>query len=174
MYDFHPVRAGRTCHACVDFEHYKSLKGHVTNSMNGTYHILCAYCNMLSQGSESLEARYFPTSPEAVIEEHVLWSYCIQLASGLRAIHVRVFEGKCQNPPTKLLNGEGILWLQASGRACRALDLSKVMASLRSSIPSMCSHCSMVLTSIDIGPAIGPGDKSSQDQWSRTQGCSAV
>ena len=79
----------------------------------------------LLQGSESLEARYFPTSPEAVIEEHVLWSYCIQLASGLRAIHVRAVD--------LLLYAQQVFsctrvefCVQAGGRACRALDLSKV------------------------------------------------
>ena len=53
-------------------------------------------------GSESLEQRYFPTSPEAVIEERILWSYLVQIATAVRAIH-------------------------AAGRACRMLDLSTVL-----------------------------------------------
>lgn len=53
-------------------------------------------------GAESLEARYFPTSPEAVIEERILWSYLVQIATAVRAIH-------------------------AAGRACRMLDLSSVL-----------------------------------------------
>ena len=53
-------------------------------------------------GATTLEARYFPTSPESVVEESVLWSYIVQLSSALCAVH-------------------------ASNRACRIVDASKIL-----------------------------------------------